>query len=225
MSTFRTQACARHGHPEISFVFAEPVRVPNLQSILIDYLEGSVERGVRYEVGQRIDLGGSLLRLFDRGDGTLGVRDVGSDGNDVNPESVHRALMRTWCRQEVARSFGLEPTFPSPEGRVTVCSEVHASKHAILLKRLAPTAPDDSGWYVGCTNERHDHDAPTALGAAYLLQLSDQLPWVDQFFALPVGTHLIVLMDERLSVPALWRDEKLVAPLPGSYVAALNSAP
>jgi hypothetical protein len=225
MISFATSGLGQHGHREIRFLFSEPVPVPHLERLLLGYFENAVASGVKFEPGQRIDLGGSLLRMFDRGDGTLGVRDVGSDGEDIAPESVHRALMRTWCRQEVARSWELTPSFPSPHHRAIVCSQLEASKHAVLLKHLEPTSPDDSGWYIGCTDPNHSHDSEDNLGVVYLLQIGDRYPWLDQFFALPVGTDLIVEMNQRVSVPALWRGEgEPIAPKPGSYVAALNQA-
>lgn len=225
MSRFTTTALARAGHPEMSFVFSDPPPMPNLEQLLLGYFESAVGAGVKFAAGQRIDFGGSLLRVFDRGDGTLGVRDVGSDGNDVQPESVHRALMRTWCRQEVAKSYDLLPSFPSPHQCAIVCTELEASRHALLLKRLESNTDDDSGWYVGCTNPGHDHGQEGNLGVALLLQLGDRYPWLDQFFALPVATDLIVEMDDRVHVPALWRGGgEPIAPKPGSYVAALNQS-
>lgn len=225
MIRFATSGLAVHGHSEISFLFSEPVPVPNLEQLLLGFFESAVGSGVKFSAGQRIDLAGSLLRMFDREDGTLGVRDVGSDGNDIQPESVHRALMRTWCRQEVARSWDLTPAFPAPHQSAFICTQMEASRHALLLKHLEPTGPDDSGWYIGCTDPSHAHDTEEALGVVYLLQIGDRFPWLDQFFALPVGTDLIVEMNERVSVPALWRGEgEPIAPKPGSYVAALNKS-
>lgn len=226
MIRFATSGLGKLGHPEISFLFSDPAPVPNLEQLLLGYFENAVASGVKFSANQRIDLAGSLLRVFDRGDGMLGVRDVGSDGNDIEPESVHRALMRTWCRQEVARSYDLTPAFPAPHQRVIICNQLEASKHALLLKHLEPTTDDDSGWYIGCTDTKHDHNWEENLGVVYLLQVADRYPWLDQFFALPVGTDLIVEMDGRVTVPALWRGEgDPVAPNPGSYVAALNKAP
>lgn len=225
MISFETTGLAKHGHREIRFLFSEPAPVPNLEQLLLGYFESAVASGVKFEPGQRIDLAGSLLRMFEREDGTLGVRDVGSDGEDIQPESVHRALMRTWCRQEVARSWDLTPAFPSPHQRAIVCTQLEASKHAVLLKHLEPTGPDDSGWYIGCTDPEHKHDWEDNLGVVYLLQVGDRYPWLDQFFALPVGTDLIVEMDQRVRVPALWRGEgEPIPPNADSYVAALNKA-
>lgn len=224
---FQTSACSAHAHPEISFVLAEPVAVPGIERTLLDYVEDLVQRGARLRPGQRVDLGGCLLRIFDRGDGTLGIRDVGFDGSDAEPESAHRSLMRCWLRQEVARSFGLEAEFPATQATAVVCSKLEESAHAILMKRMEPT-PDtpDSGWFLGCTDEAHDHDAADNLLAEPLMALSERLPWIDQFVALPQGTDLVVEMAQRVRVPVLWHGDggDAIDPLAGSYVAALNAA-
>jgi len=220
---YRTSACSRHGHPEVSFVFAERIPVPSLETILLDYFEGQVADGVRFAPGHNIDIGGSILRLFDRGDGTLGVRDVEPDGNVAEPESVHRSLMRTWLRQEVARSYGLSPEFPSASASALVCTATGASRHALMLKRTSPSNARDSGWYIGCTDERHDHDDPGNLQAVALVAIPEQFPWLDQFFALPVATDLVVEMAARVSVPVLWHPDP-IEPIAGSYVASLNAA-
>lgn len=223
---FRTQGCSKHSHPELTFQFAVRVPIPGLERVLLDYFEGEVARGVRFAPGQKIDIGGSLLRLFEREDGTLGVRDVGADGEDVEPESVHRSLMRTWLRQEVARSFGLPVEFPATDATAILCKNIDNSVGAILMKRASPM-PDsrDSGWFVGCTDETHGHDEAEQLFVTHLLEVAERFPWLDQFFALPEETLLVVEMGERVKVPALWHREELVAPLPGSYVASINAGP
>jgi len=220
---FRTSSCARFSHPEVSFVFAERVPVPGLEKMLLGYFEGQVSRGVQFRPGQNIDIGGSILRLFDRGDGALGVRDVGPDGQVAEPESAHRSVMRTWLRQEVCRSYGLAPEFPGANVVALVCTATGTSRHALLLKRMAPTDPTDSGWFVGCTDESHDHDTAENLQAVRLSAIPTHFPWLDQFFALPVGTDLVVEMRDRVSVPVLWHPDR-IEPLPGSYVASLNAA-
>ena len=223
---FRTSACSPHGHPEVSFVFAEHVPVPGLEKMLLGYFERQVAGGVRFLPGQTIDLAGSVLRTFDRGDGTLGVRDAGADGQPVEPESAHRGLMRTWMRQEVARSYGFSPEFPALNAGALVCTATGTSRHALMLKRLPPVDARDSGWYVGCTDERHDHDQEANLQHVALGAIPQHFPWLDQFFALPVGTELVVEMAERVRVPVLWRAGQAdpIPPLEGSLVAALNAA-
>lgn len=224
---FQTNTCSRHSHPEISFVFAERVPVPGAERLLLDYFESSVAQGVVFKAGQKVGIGGSLLRLFDRGDRTLGVRDVGPDGQDAEPESAHRSVMRTWLRQEVARSFGLEADFPATTATAILCTHTDQSTHALLLKRMSPTPNSpDSGWFIGCTDQTHDHDAKDALVVAHILAIAEKYPWLDQFFALPLRTDLVVEMEDRVRVPVLWYGDQADPrpPLAGSYVAALNAA-
>lgn len=220
---FRTSDCSRYGHAEVAFVFAERIPVPGLERMLLGYIEGRVASGVRFRSGHDIDIGGSILRLFERVDGTLGLRDVGPDGQVVEPESAHRSVVRTWQRQEVARSYGLSPEFPGASASALVCTATGTSRHALMLKRTRPMDARDSGWYVGCTDERHDHEDPANLQAVALGTIPEQFPWLDPFFALPVDTDLVVEMAERVSVSVLWHPNP-IEPLAGSYVAALNAA-
>ncbi len=207
---------------------AESLVVQGLERWLIDYFESNVAHGVRFEAGQKVDLGGSLLRLFDRGDGTLGVRDVAADGKDATPESVHRSLMRAWLRQQVAASYGLLASVPATSSTAILCSRVDTSTHALLLKRMRPTPNTlDSGWFIGCTDSSHDHDATYNLQVIYLAAASERFPWLDPFFSLPLRTDLIVEMEDgRPRVAVLWHGDgdEPIQPLAGTYVAALNAA-
>lgn len=78
------------------------------------------------------------------------------------------------------------------------------------------------GIYWDCL-EGHDHDDPTNLEVIALNAVPLQFPWLDQFFGLPTGTDLVVEMGERVSVPVLWRPER-IEPIAKSYVATLNAA-
>lgn len=218
--TFRTTACSAHGHPEVTLTLAERVPVPNIENTLLRYFESQVARGVVFSAGQTIDFVGLLLKLVARDDGTLGVSER---DDDRWVESVHGSLMQAYCRIEVARSFALAPEPPPAGSTAIVCSRLDDSKRAIMCKRAEPSpGTRDSGWYIGCTFEDHDHDDTEHLAVAPLAEVAKRYAWLGQFLALPVGTDLVVEMRERVSVPVLWRGEDVVAPVAGSYVAALN---
>ncbi len=217
----RTSACGEHRHPEFSMRIAEPLPIPGLEGILVTYFETAVAEGTVFRAEQIVDFAGSALRLFDRPDGSLGVLElVGNDWSD----SVQAALLQSWYRQEVVRSFGLELSFPALNATALACTQLAASTRALLLKRQSATNRDDSGWFLGCTDESHDHGTVQNLVCLRICDLTHRFPWLGQFLALPVGTELVVeAQDGRISVPILWRGEDPVEPRSGSYVEALNS--
>ncbi len=218
---FRTVSCSAKGHPEICLRVAGDQRLPatiQMEAALLHFFESSVAAGTRFLPGQTVEFAGSILQLFARPDGTLGVADW-IDGAWV--DSVNDALMRTWLRQEVARSFGLDVVFPSQRDKVFICQQIHNSQESLLLKR-GEVKPGDTGWYVGCTDTSHDHEAPENLDIVPFTMITRDFPWLSQFFGLPPGTDLAVDMVTRVSVPVLWRGDDEVSPLPGSYVAMLN---
>jgi hypothetical protein len=220
---FRTVSCSAKGHPEICLRLAGEERLPlslHVEAPLLDFFESSVAAGTRFLPGHTVDFAGSVLSIFPRPDGTLGVAEW---SNSAWVDSVNEALNRAWLRNEVARSFALEAAFPSQRDKVLICNQIHNSQASLFLKRDKEEAEaGSSGWYVGCTDKSHDHDASENLDVIPITMITRDFPWLCQFFGLPYGTDLIVEMSSHVSVAVLWRGPDEASPAPGSYVAMLN---
>ena len=221
--TLRTQSCSAHGHREFTLTFGEPLPVPGIERMLLDYLEGGVAQGLRFEPEETVLLGWAMLRVGARADGTLGLWEMDLGAESGWAERVDRSLMQTWQQKELVRSVGLEELvdFPRQLQLGTVCNKV-LERTSYMLSRSAPADEEDSGWFLGCDDLGHDHDRPENVARVQLLSVVDRLPFLAQFLALPATSQVVVLGPGRIRAE-LWHGERKLQPSPGSYLESLNA--
>lgn len=222
MKKFLTAGCAAFEHPEFTLQFLRDVAVPGLERMLIDYFESAVASGTRFKPGQTVQLGWATLRLTQRDDGTLGVLEPDLKAELRWIESVDQSLLETWRQKEVLDSLGLveDADFPRQALQAVVCTKTWETP-TFMMGRTEPSAPSDSGWFVGCIDEAHDHQSPDALTVVPLIEIAVKVPALTQFFALPRGTDVVVLGPGRVRARVFVEGEEL-KPREGSYLAALN---
>lgn len=219
---YRTTGCAAHGHREFTLAFAHDVPVPGLERMLLGYFEGAVAQGTQFKPGQTVQLGWATLRLTQRADDTLGVLEPDLKHELKWVESVDQSLLDTWRQKEVLESLGLtaRADFPRQALQAIVCSRVWEAE-AFVLGRAEATSATDSGWFVGCTDEAHDHQEPEALTVVPLIEIAVRLPPLTQFLALPSGTDVVASGPGRVRA-RVFVDDAEVTPKAGSYLASLN---
>jgi hypothetical protein len=218
---YRTTKCAAHGHPEFTVRFARDVPVPGLEHLLLAWFEEGVARGEVFKPGQTVQLGWATLRLTQRSDGTLGVLEPDLTHELKWVEAVDQALFETWRQKEVLESLGLRERvdYPRQALQAIVCARVWEAP-AFVMGRTEPSAPTDSGWFVGCTDEAHDHQQPDALTVVPLIEIAVRAPPLAQFFALPAGVDVVV-SGPRVRA-RVFVDGEERKPRDGSYLATLN---
>lgn len=219
MKTFVTTGCAALGHPEFTIVFRGEPPVPGLERLLLGYFEASVAAGSVFKAGQTVQLGWATLRLLQREDGTLGVLEPDLGSTLRWHEGVDQSLYETWKQKEVLSSLGLaeRADFPRPALHAVVCTQAFDTP-AKMLGRTEPHAGTDSGWFVGCFDDDHDHQHEDALGVMPLVEVATRAPALTQFFALPPGTDLVIgPRGIRVFIDGEARE-----PVPGSYLEALD---
>jgi len=83
----------------------------------------------------------------------------------------------------------------------------HRSRFALICKRVTPKTVQflrplvahrawqprkpDSGWFIGCCSNDHDHDDPEELARIHLIHLAEHFPAIFPYVAMPVDTKLI----------------------------------
>lgn len=219
MKTFVTTRCAAAGHPEFTLVFRGEPPVPDLEKSLLDYFETAVAGGTTFKAGQTVQLGWATLRLMQRDDGTLGVLEPDLGDSLKWHEGVDQSLYETWKQKEVLSSLELLPQadFPRPALHAVVCTQLFDAP-AKMLGRTEPHSGTDSGWFIGCFDDAHDHQREDALTVAPLVEIAARVPQLVQFFALPVGVDLVVSPGEL----RVFVDGEARAPRPGSYLQAIG---
>ena len=224
MTELRSTGCGAFGHPEFTFVMRRELPQPGLAARIVDFFERAVAKGTRFSVGDTVQYGWSTLRVMQRADGTLGVLEPDLRHELKWIESVDQAVFEHWKQTEVLESLGLaeRADFPRQALQAVVCSRVY-DVDAWICGRTEPSAQTDSGWFVGCSDDAHDHQSADALTVAPLVELAVHLPPLTAFFALPAGVD-VVLEGNGPTRVRVFLDGEERAPREGSYLAALNRA-
>ncbi|MEN0060983.1 MAG: hypothetical protein AAGA48_02475 [Myxococcota bacterium] len=223
---FRTVRCHEAGHPEVRFEVRNPLPVPDIERMVLRYFEEGVAAGTTFEPGQTVVIGSLLGRLHADGDGTLVLRALEADGwaEDIGP-----GLMRMWRQLEVARSVGLLPDFSHPATTVLVCNRVDRDLELYFMQRNERQQPQESGWYIVCGEEDHDHEDASQFEFRSRAAIIASQPFLDEFLGLPPGADVIVQVARREAGEAHCVGQVFVEgeprePEPDSYLAARNRA-
>ena len=225
MLEHRTTRCQESGHAEFRFTFGQPLPVPNLEHLLLNYFESAVAQGTQFEPDQIVQMGCVILKLVQDGEGFLLLRALGDDADwhdDIGP-----ALMGLWRQQEVARSVDLTPDFIHPATSALVCTRATELLDVYFMQRTEREQASDSGWSIVCGDEDHDHNDPDSFIVLPLMSVVAMHPFLQEFLALPEGTEVVVEVVEdangALRVSAdIYVDEGLVEPGEDSYLGARN---
>lgn len=218
MKTFVTTGCAQFGHAEFTLTFRKDPPVPGLENTLLGYFEASVSAGKRFKAGETVQLGWATLRLTQRTDGTLGVLEPDLAHELKWVEGVDQSLVETWRQKEVLSSLGLleRADFPRQALHAVVCTQAFDTPSK-MLGRTDAHGQTDSGWFVGCFDDDHDHQREDALTVMPLVEIATRAPLLTQFFALPAGTDLVIAPGGV----QVFIDGEAREPRSGSYLEAL----
>ncbi len=216
MQTFRTSGCAKHGHREVTVQFNERPVIPNGERLLISYFEDAVGKGTQFKPGQTIGIGGQMLRLTERADGTLGVEEPVPSPHEEWLEQIDRTVAEVMIQRYVCDSVKLALAYPQP-GASCLVAECAQDADAFVMSRVAVDGMPDhaSGWMLSCT-EDHEHSDRMGLP---LLALSALKHEAVKFLALPVNTVVLVTPDQA----TVFHAGKQLTPLAGSYLEQLNA--
>jgi hypothetical protein len=219
MLQYVTSRCSAFGHPEIVLQFrvARPVAV---ETMLLGYLEKGVAAGKQFIPGQTVQVGWATLQLCSRADGRIGVLEQTETGW---VESCDASLMSVWMQKEVAASVGLSSriAFPHQQQRASACNQA-LTANRWLLTRSPATDEGDSGWFIGCFGETdHGHHRPEVLHSGSLLRITQRLPFLTQFLALPAGSNVFVDGTGARIRPHIFADGDERPAQAGSYLASL----
>jgi hypothetical protein len=215
-----TTRCAKKEHPEFRLVYddQDPTVRQTVPSI-VSWLEDEVLSGVRFHPGESVQFGWMYDELFARPDGTLGIVEPDFQAVPVAwTESVTLTLRHLWFQKEVAASVSLEPAFPSYRQTAIVCNQLRGAS-SIFMHRAEPSGYD-SGWFIGCNVDAHDHQDPSQLSGVSLFEAA--VAWNQRFIpyvALPPGCCII----DGGEQPKIARQDVWLSFVPGSLLAARGS--
>ena len=213
-----TEGLHQFGQQEIAVCLFWPEQDPRDQEIrfLLTFLGSYIaEQPKRILGGQTMRYGWTMLRFVadewnESGQGTdrLLVEELREPFHFHEPVYVpgaSRAIAVVALQHAAIRRNRIagESENPHRSQFAIVCSRVTPQTIGTLRPLLAHRAwqPDtqDSGWFVGCGEDDHDHDDPDQLGKVHLLHLVAGFPGLLPYLALPVET-LLVFEQEHVTI-------------------------
>jgi hypothetical protein len=215
----RTTQCSQHGQPEISFSCDETLASIG-GDILLRYFEKSAASGSVFKAGQTVQFGFMLLELRAHADGTLRVYEPDLKSFPLAyVDSVSRTLLISAKQKYVCESFSPpeEMILPRLQDSVILCNRMERQL-AYFFSRSEP-GDSDSGWFLGCMDESHDHSDAGQLRKCSLYEAAVKFPDLIQFSALPPERS--VLFEEGAAIKVLTPESELKID-PGSFLDQFN---
>jgi hypothetical protein len=210
----KTTGCTKHGHPEFVFDIGEAVAADG--KWLVQFLEQAVASGERFEPGETFAIGWMVTKVVAAKGGSLTLHEPDMKTLPIEFEpGVQRALTILRLQKAIVESVGLddELELPTLQDSAIVCTELERAK-ALVLSRAEPDG-SDSGWFVGCTSPKHDHNNAGNLARASLYEVGISAPKAIAYLGLPAGVQIVV----SDGAPHLERNGKRLPIKPRSYLA------
>jgi len=154
-----TTNCKRYGHLEFAISFDPDLVIRPDVDWLLGCIETAVATGQRFQDGETYQVGWMLTFISRNASDTLSILEPVPSVFPVRlQESVSLALIHFRLHKDVAESVGLLDliSFPSYTLECVACTH-YGSSGGLILDRLPLTRPTDSGWFLGCDDEAHDH--------------------------------------------------------------------
>ena len=136
--------------------------------------------GEVFRPGESLQVGWMYDLIVDRPDGTLGIQEPDFEQVPLAwVESATKTLRHIWFQKEVAASVALDPEFPSYRQRAIVCTRLRDT--SVLFMHRETPADADSGWFIGCYDDDHDHNDVSQLVSVSLFEAA--VAWDQRFIA------------------------------------------
>ena len=208
MITLTSNGCRRYNHPEFIIRLADSSVLEMDAKPILQHLENEVSQGVKYLPTQTLQVGWMivifkseeeyLLSLNEPDMKEIPIRFVNSMSNTVH----HLRLQK-----DAAESIGAEPCFPNIRQSALKCSK-YDDNSDFFMERSEP-AQNDSGWFFGCSNPKHDHNELSSLRRVSLYDLGCSRADIIPFLAFPPGCSIMIngptIAVNLKGVPCLFR--------------------
>ncbi|HTI14638.1 MAG TPA: hypothetical protein VL461_08735 [Dictyobacter sp.] len=164
---------------------------------------------------QTLRYGWSLLRFVQDRENLSGVgpdilrieeqKNPFADGDPVYIPGIAQTLALLQIQNEAMvrnRTTGVS-LYPSPSQSALICTRLTPETIQHLRPIMAhrswqPKNPHESGWFIGCCEDNHNHNNANELTTVHLLHLVEQFPGIFPYLAMPVG--MLLLFEERQAI-------------------------
>jgi hypothetical protein len=214
-----TSRCHLSAHPEILVSYAESGVIPDDVDNLIRTLEAMVATGSVFAPGETIQVGWLYDQFREQGQGVLTLYEPDLKAFPVSwVPGITNTLVTKRLQLDVADSFGLreQAEFTTFRHSCLICSQFRAGID-FLMSRVSPENAI-SGWFIGCLDERHDHNSTNHLLCLSTYELITRVSSSPlSYLALPPD----VVVEVKNELPRVALSDKPLEIARGSFVEAL----
>lgn len=214
-----TSRCAQYAHPEVLVSYAGTGIVREDVSILLRNIEEMVKDGATFGPGETIQLGWLYGQFREHSPGLLSLYEPDLQAFPVAwVPGVTNILSINRFQLDVADSFGLreQAEFTTFCHSCLICSQFRAGIDFFMTRWLPDKA--DSGWFIGCLDDSHDHNDPDNLLCLSTYELATNVSRSPlMYLALPPD----VAVEITNGLPQAGLSDKPLPIVPGSFVDAL----
>jgi hypothetical protein len=216
-----TTRCKDHCHAEFVLEVDEHVVPSQHISRVIDTIEGMVAQGSTFTPGETFQIGWMITKVqqYDEGRLTLFEPDMRTFPMAFVPgvtETLRQMMLQLFSIDSLAVPRG-DMEIPNVCQSAIACKK-YASAKSLLLSRDKPHSPSDSGWFIGCLDEDHNHEDANQLVLISLFEAFLNQSQIQGWMAFPEKT-LIVLQDS--GAPKIFMDGKELPIVPNSFLAKI----
>lgn len=212
---FRTSRSSAYDHPEFTFK-VDTSRVPSTDvQWFTETMEQRVSRGESFRENEIIQLGSGLLKTLRGSEEDLRLFEPDFSSFPIEwVDTVTQTLLDLRVQKDVCESYFAvqQALFPSLRDSAIVCTRLAGSSRIVMDRQHAESP--DSGWFIGCRGDQHDHNDPEELARVSIYEAVVSNPRARMFLALPLGTTLEA--DE--STISVYSGDSLIAPKRSSFV-------
>lgn len=217
-----TTQCERHGHPEF-YLEADEACVPDvyLQHV-VQTVEGMVASGSVFRPGQSFQIGWMWTEIRQLDETFLTICEPDMRTMPVAWVPGLTETLRTMMLQLfMLDSVGLRDQMDIPHMRqaVNICRRYVEPN--FRMDRLPADGDSDSGWFVSCTDDRHDHGRPENVDCVSIYEAFLHQRGIQRFVSFPVGS--VIVSDQRRRVELFLHGRPLKV-LPGSFLDRWESS-
>lgn len=216
-----TTRCKDHGHAEFVLEVDEHAVPHQHVSFVIETIEGMVAQGSIFSPGETFQIGWMITQVqqYDEEQLTLYEPDMRTFPMAFVPgvtETLRQMMLQVFFIDSLAVPRG-DMEIPNVRQSAIACKK-YASAKSLLLSRDKPHSPRDSGWFIGCLDEDHNHEDVNQLVLISLYEAFLNQNQIQGWMAFPENT-LVALQDG--AAPKAFRDGKELPIVPNSFLSRI----
>jgi hypothetical protein len=212
-----TTKCEQFGHPE--FVLEVDASVPEVYARdLVETIECMVRGGSAFRPDETFQIGWMLTRVREQGPRQLTLEEPDMRSMPIQwTAGVTHTLRQKMLQVFMLDSVALRHQMEIPTIRQSLIACTRYTEGDFFMTRSESNNDRDSGWFVGCLDDGHDHNEAGNLRCISLYEAYLGQRGIQGFVTFPVAATIVV--DRKQGMTILNGDRPLSI-VPGSFLDA-----